>query len=162
MQLHENGSTGREKGKRPGGHNFGGEGPLQHHPRHLHSTVQHFIRPVSTTTSDFCHTTANLPPFFSPCQFLHTKPVSLYHSSHHPPPNVELLKMASRPQNIGIKAIEIYFPSQVCAGPLPPAIFRPCSSRQRRSVRRPSSRSPKTPPKKTWPPKAVYSVLSCH
>jgi hypothetical protein len=25
--------------------------------------------------------------------------------------------MSSRPQNIGIKAIEIYFPSQVCSAP---------------------------------------------
>lgn len=86
-----------------------------HFPIFFISTAQLLFLPPEGAPSSSSPPAA-LCPSVPPCLY----PSVL--SAPSSPPTLPL-KMASRPQNIGIKAIEIYFPSQVCcatcSAPLP-------------------------------------------
>lgn len=101
------------------------KGPLQRNSRGVEEQQRIILLSTSThATSSFC---AVLTPTFSFLSLLlilscvcYPGLYSLYPTYKHNPtlllqihPDLPPLKMAARPQNIGIKAIEIYFPSQV-------------------------------------------------
>lgn len=94
-------------------------GPAHQHQQTPRGNTSLFIHRPAPGLHNLCHTIYrptslfNLPilsPFLSSPQHFH-----FFLCNPHP----SHLKMASRPQNIGIKAIEIYFPSQVGASSLP-------------------------------------------
>lgn len=81
-------------------------------------TALAFYLPEPTPTSQFLPPVQLILPPRTPSSLFPTLPFSSSPTRKHPPsPHTSplALNMASRPQNIGIKAIEVYFPSQVRA-----------------------------------------------
>lgn len=87
-------------------------------------TALAFYLPEPTPTSQFLPPVQLIPSPRTPLSlFLSLPPSSSPLQNLSPSPHTTslALKMATRPQNIGVKAIEVYFPSQVRAPRLAPA-----------------------------------------